>query len=148
MKTITAFLLGILFTSLTILLMVLATNSIDLSTNYYTIKGSEQQYDFFLTFLFTAIAQLIVAIVTSGLAVKSFQVFYSYYTMYMLRKRDNDITKQLIEANYNNLYEALRGTNIHEEKVRIIKEFYSKEKEKGHKVSKELFEQALKDLIK
>jgi hypothetical protein len=124
MKTITSLLLGVLSIILSLLFLGLAVKSINLSANDYLIKGSEQTYTFFSTFITIAIIQAIIFIAFAVFACKCFGAFSIYYSNYQFNKRDRDIKKQTIESSYETLYNNLKGTNIEEERKKILREFY------------------------
>lgn len=127
MKTISSFLLGVLFIITSILFLSFAIKAIDNSNQLYITTTNSEPQDFEVTFLFTAVMLLILTGLSIVLSVTSFKVFYSYYLEAIKRKRDNDILNNLKDSKYDKLYADLNATNIYEQKAQIVKQFYNKD---------------------
>lgn len=124
MKTITSFLLGILFLSLAILMLSFCIHSLTLSANVYTLVGTIQNYDFQITFIITAIVQAVISIGFIQLAVKCFNRFGKYYQNYLTGKRNRELYKQLEEAKYEELYRKLNAQKSPQDKKDLLESFF------------------------
>lgn len=125
MKTITAFLLGVLLAVLSLTFVGLAFKSIDLSNQLYTTKGITDVQDFQFTFLTVALVQLVLAIILATYSFISFQLFLKYFNRYLADKRDRDVKKHIEDAKYNGLVDALNATNTIELKEKRVEDYYN-----------------------
>jgi hypothetical protein len=123
MKTITSFLISVLLTILSGYVLALAIHSIQLSNYTFTNNQLTGVFDFQFTFLFCALAQVVVSLFILSNAIKVFNISIDFYTKYQIGKRERDILKDIEQAKYHKLYTDLNATNSVDKKEEVYNTF-------------------------
>lgn len=143
MKTITALLLSLLFIVLSGFFLSLTVEAITNSNQTYIGQTTNEVYNFRAVLLLAAFLLIIFVLASIVTAIVLITIFYDNYLRILSRRRDNHIKRDLLNAKYDKLYEALSNTNIYEEKERIVKAFYRDTQIKG---IKQMMDDLMKDI--
>jgi len=124
MKTILAFFFSILLMTMSGYFLTLAPEAFLASNQTYLGQQTNDVYNFRLILLFAGLIVILLSIVCAVTSIICMLIFRTNYLRILQRRRDEHIKRELLNAKYDKLYEALNNTNIYEEKEEIVKDFY------------------------
>lgn len=125
MKTITSFLLSLVFILVSGLIFSFSLKTFGNAFTPYVNNETGELVDFTIPLLIYGLLQLCLSLFILVNSFKCFHLFLSLYSKYKETKRDNDIHKTVKEAKYEELYKEMRGTNLPDKLEETVHTFYA-----------------------